>query len=76
MQPLNRALVPAKAKAFRVLLQPTARDAAVAAAPTLPCVITLVTLRRGFPALFPSLAPQSNYVGNGCSCSLASFQPF
>ena len=42
----------------------------------LPCCMKLVTLRGGFPALFPSLAPQSNYVGNGCSCSLASFQPF
>ena len=42
----------------------------------LPCYMKLVTLRGGFPALFPSLAPQSNYVGNGCSCSLASFQPF
>ena len=42
----------------------------------IPWALTLVTLRGGLPALFPSLAPQSNYVGNSCSSSLASFQPF
>ena len=42
----------------------------------LPWAITLVTLRGAFPALFPSLVPQSGPVDNGCSCSLASFQPF
>ena len=57
-------------------VRPSTRDATVPDGDSfliLPWCKTLVTLHGAFPALFRSLAPQSNYVGNGCSCSLASF---
>ena len=42
----------------------------------LPCSIKLVTLRGDFPALFPSLTPQSELVDNTYSCSLPNFERF
>ena len=42
----------------------------------LPCIIKLVTLRGDFPALFPSLTPQSELVDNTYSCWLPNFERF
>ena len=42
----------------------------------LPCDIKLVTLRGDFPALFPSLTPQSELVDNTYSCWLPNFERF
>ena len=42
----------------------------------LPRSITLVTLRGDFPALFPSLTPQSELVDNTYSCWLPNFERF
>ena len=42
----------------------------------LPCYKTLVTLRGDFPALFPSLTPQSELEDNTYSCWLPNFERF